>query len=207
MNDTSTGSNPGTARRMAMALIVATILLCGSTIIGAVRLVQLFEDEKAAQKAYQDKLAAVMLIHESVMDLQGYVLGGDTRLTSRISDESSEFNTLQRNHPGDKDFQKMDEAFHMWHQMLAQPMMQKRHDFDTSALNFSEMGIAYIQGNAPMHERRLAEISAQTLTEAKDAIDAAHARISGTLYSSIGITVLLGLSAVALALMIWKTET
>jgi len=204
MNDTSAGTAPGTVRRLAMALLVITLLLCVAVIFGAVRFVQLFEDEKTAQKAYQDKLAAVMLIHESVMDLQGYVLGGDTRLTSRISDESSEFNTLQRNHPGDKDFQKMDEAFHMWQQTLAQPMMQKRHDFDTSALNFSEMGIAYIQGNAPMHQRRLAEISTQTLTEARDAIDAAHAKISGTLYASIGITVLLGLSAVVLALMVGK---
>jgi len=204
MNDTSAGTAPGTVRLQARFLMLTTIVLCLSVFADVFRFKELFENEKAAQTAYQDKLAAIMLIHQSVMDLQGYVLGGDTRLTSRISDESSEFNTLLRNHPGDKDFQKMDEAFHMWQQMLAQPMMQKRHDFDTSALNFSEMGIAYIQGNAPMHQRRLAEISTQMLTDAKSATDAAHARISGALYLSIGILVLLGLPTVVLALMIWK---
>jgi hypothetical protein len=205
MTDTSSAPHFQTARRLALALIVVTILLCCAIAVGVVRFVNLFEEEKAAQKTHQEKLQAVMLIQSSVMDLQGYVLGGDTRLAGRLSDEASDFETLQRNHSSDKDFQQLNEAFHMWHQTLAQPMVQKRHEFDTSSLNFSEMGIAYIKGNAPMHERRLAELSAQALNASKEDLDAVHSRIAGMLYPSIAITALFGISTLALALILSKS--
>jgi len=192
------------ARRLAVALIAVTVLFCCVAAFGALHFVGLFEQEKAAQKAHQEKIQAITLIQSSVNDLQGYVLGGDTRLTTRLADKASQFDTMVRAHSGDPDFQNMNDAFHMWHQTLAQPMMQKRLQFDTGSMNFSEMGITYIQGNAPMHERRLEELSTQTLNASRDNMEAAQGRISGFLIPAIAVTASMGAAALILAFLLLK---
>ena len=205
MTETSSDLRNQNARRLAVALIAVSVLFCCAAAFGAFHFVGLFEQEKAAQKAHQEKIQAVMLIQSSVSDLQGYVLGGDSRLTGRLSDKTSQFDSLVRAHAGDPDFQRMNEAFHLWHQSLAQPMMQKRRQFDTGSMNFSEMGITYIQGNAPMHERRLEELSAQTLNASRDNLEAAQGRISGLLMTAIAVTASLGVAALALAFLLLRS--
>jgi CHASE3 domain sensor protein len=205
MTETSSDLRNQGARRFALALIAVIILFCCAAAYGALHFVSLFEQEKAAQKAQQEKIQAVMLIQSSVSDLQGYVLGGDSRLTGRLSDKTSQFDAMVRAHAGDRDFQSMNDAFHLWYQNLAQPMLQKRRAFDTSSLNFSEMGIAYIQGNAPMHERRLEELSTQMLNAARDHLEAAQGRISGFLTPAIAVTATLGIAALALGLLLLKS--
>ncbi|MBZ5520699.1 MAG: hypothetical protein LAP21_00435 [Acidobacteriia bacterium] len=205
MTDTSAAPRLQNARRLTLALIAVSVLFCATGALGAFHFVELFEQEKTAQKSLHEKIQAVMLIQSSVIDLQGFVLGGDSRLAANVSDKASQFQSLQRNHPGDQDFQRMDDAFHIWHQSLAQPMIQKRHEFDTSSLNFSEMGIAYIQGNAPMHERRLEEISTQVLNAAKENLAASQSRISGTLTTAIAVTSALGVAALLLGLLLLKS--
>jgi hypothetical protein len=204
MTDTASEIRLRNARRLAPALIVAALLFCGAAAYGAFHFVSLFEQEKEAQKSHQENLQAVMLVQSSVIDLQGYVLGGDTRLTGRLSDKASQFEALQRDHSKDHDFQRLNDAFHMWHQTLAEPMIQKRHEFDTSSLNFSQMGISYIQGNAPLHERRLEDISTQALNASKENLEAAQSRIAGFLMPAVTVIAALGAATLLLAFLLLR---
>lgn len=205
MTENSSDNRPQPVRRLALALIALTVLFCCAVAFGAYRYTSLFEKEKAGQKVLQEKIQAVMLIQSSVLDLQTYVLDGDTRARDRLSDRSSQLEVLLHNNPGDKDYQQFYEAFHLWRQMLAVPMVGKRQEFDTSSLNFSEMSVAYIQANAPMHQRRLEDLSAGALKASKDNLDAIHGDISGMLMPSLAVTASLGIAMVVLAVMLMKS--
>ena len=205
MTENSSDNRPQSARRLALALIALTILFCCVSAFGAYRFTSLFEKEKAAQNVLQEKLQAVMLIQSSVLDLQTYVLDGDTRARDRLSDKTGQLEVLMHNNSSDKDYQQMYEAFHMWRQMLAVPMIGKRQEFDTSSLNFSEMGIAYIQANAPMHQRRIEELGAQALKASKDNLDAIHGEIAGALFPLLLLTASTGITALIIAFLLMRS--
>jgi hypothetical protein len=83
-------------------------------------------------------------------------------------------------------------------------MIQKRHEFDTSSLNFSQMGISYIQGNAPLHERRLEDISTQALNASKENLEAAQSRIAGFLMPAVTVIAALGAATLLLAFLLLR---